>query len=117
MGGVGDQVAADAWILTEATEDGPVARAGPDGDTTGLGQKGVDELEGVRRGGRRVEDFGVSGYPHETVQYEFREGEGFGAGAKRGEPVGVSLMLDGLGPMGVDQNIDIGHLHGCYRVA
>ena len=25
-----------AWILTEATEDGPMAGAGPDGDATGL---------------------------------------------------------------------------------
>ena len=28
-----------------------------------------------------------------------------------------SELVQSAGPMGVDQNIDIGHLHGCYRVA
>ena len=41
VGGVGDSVAADARIRTKATEDGPMAGAGPDGGTTGLSEERV----------------------------------------------------------------------------
>jgi len=67
VGGVGDSVAADARIRTKATEDGPMAGAGPDGGTTGLSEERVDEAESAIRGGWRIEDFGVGRYSSETL--------------------------------------------------
>jgi hypothetical protein len=115
MSSVRHQIPTKAGLLEELPEESPMARAWANQNTIWLGQQPVYEQEGIRCSRGWIENSGVRYHPHKALQHQLREGKGFRAGAHPGKPLRIALMCAALSPMGVDQNIDIRHLHAGYR--